>query len=501
MRTPLFWVAMIGVLLVAALIALAGGTALATRTRTLANEMENLEQVSLILAEHTQRVMFGADLLIASFEEHIAAAGLRSPEAFRRHVATRAMNELLRERVILAADIDALTFVDADGQLLNNSRSWPPPPVAVYDQDYFATLRDNPEIASLVSAPVTTHVGGQKAILLVHRISAPDGSFLGAAIATIATSRFEKLFAALLHHDGASISVYRRDGVLLLRQPPGEGAAAQDAEVARFVRETMSRAEQGSLFAGRNGRAAPQLMAMHAVRGYPLTVNVTNSESVALAEWRELARLILLSTSGAIALFVALGYALVRQWKLQLEVVGAAQLRETNRELEERVRQRTGDLLAAKELAERASLAKSEFLSRMSHELRTPMNAILGFSQLLLSDRRHPLAGEQRDQVNEVAQAGAHLLELINEVLDLSRIESGKLIVSNERVELSSVLAECLTLVGPLAEARGIRLIEAGELRDANVLADRTRLKQVLVNLLSNAVKYNREHGTVSIVG
>ncbi|WP_162247130.1 PAS-domain containing protein [Rhizobacter sp. Root404] len=157
-------------------------------------------------------------------------------------------------------------------------------------------------------------------------------------------------------------------------------------------------------------------------------------------------------------------------------------------------------LTAAKEEAERANHAKSQFLSSMSHELRTPMNAILGFGQLLLADDQQPLGTTHREYARQILRGGRHLLDLINEVLDLAQIETGKLRISLEPVQLGEVLQECLTLLRPLAQQAGIALqAPQGSACEAWVQADRTRLKQVLLNLLSNAIKYNRQGGTVGL--
>lgn len=156
------------------------------------------------------------------------------------------------------------------------------------------------------------------------------------------------------------------------------------------------------------------------------------------------------------------------------------------------------NILSAKEEAEKANAAKSEFLSRMSHELRTPMNAILGFGQLMELDDREPLTQPQEMRLNEILKGGNHLLALINEVLDLSRIESNQFTLSIENVKLQEVLEETLNLILPMAQQNNIS-IENKLQGDNFVLADRTKLKQVLLNLLSNAIKYNSDNGSVAL--
>jgi len=167
------------------------------------------------------------------------------------------------------------------------------------------------------------------------------------------------------------------------------------------------------------------------------------------------------------------------------------------RDLTER-RQVEETLTTAKGAAEKANLAKSNFLSSMSHELRSPLNAILGFAQLMESDPTS-VTPAQKASIAEILRAGWYLLELINEILDLAQIESGNLSLSKEPTSLAEVILECQAMIEPQAQKAGIRMTFPQFDVPRFVLADRTRLKQVLINLLSNAVKYNHSGGTVAL--
>jgi PAS domain S-box-containing protein len=168
------------------------------------------------------------------------------------------------------------------------------------------------------------------------------------------------------------------------------------------------------------------------------------------------------------------------------------------RRMDQQLQEKNIELQGSKSVAEKANLAKSDFLSSMSHELRSPLNAILGFAQLMESDAE-PVTASQKSSIDEILRAGWYLLALINEILDLAQIESGKMSLSLEPTSLADVLAECQAIIEPQAQIRGIRMTFPASEVPRFVVADHTRLKQVLINLLTNAIKYNRADGSVVV--
>jgi PAS domain S-box-containing protein len=186
-----------------------------------------------------------------------------------------------------------------------------------------------------------------------------------------------------------------------------------------------------------------------------------------------------------------------RDRRLQGVFAAARDVTELKR-FEQTLQQTNAELESATSVAEKANLAKSDFLSSMSHELRSPLNAILGFAQLMESDSPPPTPA-QKESIAQILQAGWHLLKLINEILDLAQIESRKVPLSQEPVSLAEVMLECQGMIEPQAQQHGIHMTFPQFDIPCFVHADRTRMKQVLINLLSNAIKYNREQGTVEV--
>jgi PAS domain S-box-containing protein len=168
------------------------------------------------------------------------------------------------------------------------------------------------------------------------------------------------------------------------------------------------------------------------------------------------------------------------------------------KQFEHTLQENNVELENARAAAEKANLAKSEFLSSMSHELRTPLNAVLGFAQLMASETPPP-SSAQKLSIDQILQAGWYLLRLINEILDLAMIESGKVTMSQESMSLSDVLQDCQAMIEPQAQKRGIQMTFPDFDHPFYIHADRTRVKQVMINLLSNAIKYNRDGGAVIV--
>jgi PAS domain S-box-containing protein len=186
-----------------------------------------------------------------------------------------------------------------------------------------------------------------------------------------------------------------------------------------------------------------------------------------------------------------------RDRRLQGVFAAARDVTERKR-LDEVLHEKNVELESARVVAEKANLAKSDFLSSMSHELRSPLNAILGFAQLMESDAPPPTQS-QTDSIGQILSAGWYLLDLINEILDLAMIESGKLSMSLEPVSLTEVMLECQAMIEPLAQRRGIHMTFPTLDTPFSVRGDRTRIKQVLINLLTNAIKYNEVGGSVVV--
>ncbi len=324
---------------------------------------------------------------------------------------------------------------------------------------------------------------GALAVALAVPIRDVDGTVIGILVSPQRLEVIRQWLLPIQVPNGGLYVVDRKGQLVFHRTRTGAGRLSDYANVP--VVQRLLRGEEGVVELENPVEREVRLAAHRQLPSLGWGLVVYRSKNLALERTRTL---ILVSGIAGLLLTVALGL---------LGTVAVWNQRRTVAALHER-KQAAEALREAKREAERANRAKSEFLSRMSHELRTPLNAILGFGQVL---EMEPLGLEQREGVGHILKAGQHLLALIDEVLDIARIEAGRMRLSLEPVSVKQVLDEVRSLIRPLAAERKMRFeLQAPEAAALYALADRQRLNQVLLNLLSNAVKYTPEGGTVTLI-
>jgi signal transduction histidine kinase len=479
-------------LLILVLLATNAAVILHLRDSELRDQENQLKNLSLTLAEQADRSFQSVDLVISSVVAEIGAEDITDSASFVRKMGGQDTHLLLREKMSGVPQLDAVTVISRDGKLVNFSRSWPVPEVDVSDRDYFQALTADPKLKSYVSAPVANRGNGAWTIFLARRVNGANGELLGLILGAIEMRYFEDFYRAISLGDGSTIAIQRLDGVMLARFPPTDD-----------IGKTFSNAQHllGNGVSGTVRELSPidgqmRLKAAHLVTNYPMLALATKTEEAALANWRDIARLMSLGALGCAISIALAGIAVGRTWQNQAMLASAqAEL------LRQQERTAAYDALrVAKEAAEAANHAKSQFLATMGHELRTPLNAIIGLSELISEEIAGPLGNDRyRVYANDIHESGDHLLGIINDILDLSKAESGNLHLSERAIELSVVVAAvCRPIRQRITEAQLSFAVNIPP-GDINLRADERMLKQILLNLLSNAVKFTPPGGQIQL--
>jgi signal transduction histidine kinase len=410
-----------------------------------------------------------------------------------------------------------IMILDANGKVRASTLKRDSAPVYLAERDYFGAHRNNPNLGFFIGRPVNGKVSKRLVIPATRRLNSPDGKFAGVLNFGLDPERLTTLYRKVNLDQTDSMELIHRDGTIMARyiQANGLDKSSIGKKAADFEAARHGNLNGSGEFSGTSSiDGAKRLYHWRDLQGYPLFVAAGLSETSVLADANYQARIVIGLGIAALSLPLVMMLILNREISQRVEHAVALdqesdKVREEHRALlaitEELAKERiklhktNSELVMARRRAESANHAKSVFLANMSHELRTPLNAILGFSEIIRDRIFGSDVGRYADYAADIHRSGSHLLNIVNDVLDITRIEAGMLEIRAEKVKLCAVFAESSRAVTQQAVNAGVLLSPSAPDIGAIVLGDKTKLIQIVINLLSNAIKFTPQGGTVSL--
>ncbi len=409
-----------------------------------------------------------------------------------------------------------ILIVNAEGSVRASTLRRDPGPVSLTDRDFFVAHRDNPNLGLFIGRPVLGKISSRIVIPATRRLNTPDGRFAGVLSFSLDPELLTKLYRKVNLGRTATMTLVHSDGTIMARYTAkGLDKSSIGTRAASLLDEKRGAAAESGQFRSKSSSDGVQrLYHWREVPGYPLLVAAGLGESEVLASANYQAEIVIGLGIAALSLPIIMMLMLNREISRRVDHAIALD-RETEKVREEhwallaiteelakeriKLHKTNKELTLARRRAEAASEAKSAFLANMSHELRTPLNAILGFSEII----RDKLFGNDSDRYADYAadihHSGTHLLNIVSDVLDITRVEAGKLEIREEIVHLEDVAAESMRALAQQAARGGVLLKRALPVTGAVIIGDKGKLIQILINLLSNAIKFTPKGGAVEV--
>ena len=521
-RSPII---LIGITLGVLILAIATSASYFLKLNSESDWKGEAQNLSLILTEHAAQTLLFATEAVDSIESAIPKNSLINQSRYDDYVSQQSFNEILINRIKANSLIDVASITSSTGTVLNFTRSFPPPTINLAERDYFQWLKQNQSNQIFYSSPVKNKGNGKWLFYAAKRLQTESGEFLGTLQVGISIDNFSGFYKKVVNNIGAgsSISLYRDDATLMTSYPFREDMVG--VKVAGNVKKLLIDADLDNTVAivstprlVLKDLPETRIIAPRKVPSFPFIVSPSISDNIYLSSWiNGLLYIWSIAFLSIVLVFFFIKIILAKNQLIleELDEIAKAEeslrssqkiIEQQNLDLDRKVKERTQELEEnqirlkdSNSQLEISSRYKSDFMANMSHELRTPLNSVIGFSELLKEQTFGTLNEKQSIYTQNIFYSGKYLLDLVNDILDLSKIEAGEIELIQSTFSLNEVIQSSFSVVSQSAMKANITLQALPDGLDWEMYADERKLKQILVNLLSNAIKFTPAEGSVTI--
>jgi signal transduction histidine kinase len=468
-----------GSALIIGMIALFGGAIFWLHQQALRDAESRLAQLNLVLTEQVERSLQSVDTVLQTLAAVAARGDLFDPSVSSR------MRTYLANQAEASPHVRAFLVMNGNGDLVIDSSNPTPRSYNGADRDNFRFLKSAETHDVHIAAPLLGRLSGEWLFTVSRRLEDGNGAFAGIISSVVDVRYFAEFFESVKLGDDSRITLWRDDGTFLVGTPfverrLGKKHDEMTAWIAGLGGKTAGVLRQNGLVSGEE-----RMTSFNRMKTYPTLVQVSRTIDGILSPWRGEAYALAIFALIATLILCGIGWVLLRMAKAQENLLLSAYEARAHAEY-------------ASKLAERANRQKTKFFSAVSHDLRTPLCTISGFSDLMLAGHAGPLTEKAHDYVENIQNSGKYLLELLNDLLDMGKLEAGRLTLSDDEFALRSVVMECLRQSAALSTAARVALAPYAE-NAFGLRADPLRMRQILFNLLSNAIKFTPAGGRVEI--